>query len=76
MNIYDIREPELKEINFDGKTFHRVGCRNCGGGDWLVFTDGKSRFIGYCFCGHKIEIGKAELTNKPDEKPISLRMVI
>ena len=62
MNIYDVREPDLKEINFEGETFHRVGCRNCGGGGWLVFTDGKKRFIAYCFCGHKIEIAKNELT--------------
>ena len=68
--------PELKEMTFEGKAFFRVGCRNCGGGDWLVFTDGKGQFIGYCFCGHKIDICKAELTDKPDEKPIPLRMVI
>ena len=68
--------PELKEMNFDGEILHRVGCRNCNGGDWLVFTNGKGKFIGYCFCGHKIEIAKAELKNEPDQQPISLRMVI
>ena len=68
--------PELKEINYDGETLHRVGCRACGGGDWLVFTNGKGKFVGYCFCGHKIEIAKAELTKEPNQQPIPLRMII
>ena len=55
--------PELKDINYDGETLHRVGCRACGGGDWFIFTNGKGKFVGYCFCGHKIEIAKAELVD-------------
>jgi len=42
----------------------------------MVFTNGKGKFVGYCFCGHKIEIAKAELKNKPDEQPIPLRMIL
>ena len=67
---------DLKEMEFDGKLFHRVGCRNCGGADWIIFTDGKKNFIGYCLCGYKIEIGKAELKTEPDQKPIDMRMVV
>ena len=68
--------PELKTLNYEGETLHRVGCRNCGGGDWIVFTDGKGKFIGYCDCGYKINIAKAELKNKPDEPVIQLRNII
>ena len=68
--------PDLKEMNFEGKAFYRVGCRNCGGGDWLIFTDGIDDFIAYCHCGHKINLHRPELKNKPDEQPEPLRMIL
>ena len=67
---------DLKELVFDGKTFHRVGCKKCGGGDWCIFTDGRNKFVAYCFCGYKIDISKAELQKKPDTKAIDMRMVV
>ena len=67
---------DLKEMEFDGKLFHRVGCRNCGGGDWAIYTDGKDKFIAYCFCGYKIDMSKVKLQTEPYIKPIDMRMVV
>ena len=65
-------DQELKSIIHEGETLHKIGCRKCGGGDWIIFTDGKGKFIGSCCCGHKIEIGKGKLTSKPDIEAIPL----
>lgn len=68
-------DPELKTITHEGELLHRVGCRNCGSGDWIIFTNGKNKFVGYCPCGYKIEIGKAELKSEPDQKAIDMRFI-
>ena len=66
------KDQELKRIIYEGKTLHKVGCRKCGGGDWIIFTDGKGKFVGSCLCGNKIEIGKEKLTSQPDIEAIPL----
>lgn len=67
---------EQPKIEIDGVTYYQVGCRKCGKGEWKIFYDGKKYFAFQCECGNTLELAKAKLQNKPDEKPIPLRMVI
>lgn len=67
-----------KEIEFEGKKYHQVGCRRCGKGeDWNVYFDG-NHFVAQCKCGHSLMLkdNMTSFTRNPDSEPISLRMVI
>ena len=67
---------EQPKIEIDGKTYHQVGCRKCGKGtDWNIYFDGKE-FTFVCKCGNALELSKAKVQSRPDEKPIMMGSVM
>jgi len=62
-----------------GAPFTEIGCRACGngstkGGGWRILTDGNGKFQAVCLlCSH---ISNFELTDRPDEKAVSLRFFL
>lgn len=49
MDVITSSDSYLKELEFDGKIFHRVGCKKYDGGDWCTFIDDKENLLDIVF---------------------------
>ena len=70
---------EHPSITYEGETYFEVGCRNCGdklgGASLKIYSNGKD-FVAQCDCGNKVFLKPTVLQNKPDEKPIDMRLIV
>ena len=68
---------EKLNFEFEGEKYYLIGCRKCQEFEvsWNIGSDG-TNFVAQCGnCSHKVMLMIKVLRDKPDEKPIDMRLI-